>query len=279
MPNYPGVDGHGPVVLAYLEDQQVLAACGSNGRKDQSCHQLSPGKPTVWEEMPPLVATHCHYQYRTRSHYLSGLGWFVLGHDESCDYSSDIQTELFTAEHQWIKTPTTSPYPSASYPGSPCSVALNSTAIIITGGYSQDGQLSATWLLDLTDYSWTRLRDMPGPRYTHGCMVTAEKEVLIAGGQDSDHPLSTVYIYSIENNIWRQAVDLPDGWKPTHYRFPVLFLWNDRPILLEQLSNRLWILQGKEEGWKQMEIPLGVGMFNGEQDSAILVPRGAFNCI
>ena len=99
LPSYPGADGYGPVVMTYLEDQRVLAACGSIDRDDQSCYQLSPEKPSGWQPLGEgqHVNQFCSYPFRTRSHPLQA-GWFLIGQKDNCVSSGGaaISTELLT---------------------------------------------------------------------------------------------------------------------------------------------------------------------------------------
>ena len=186
LPEYPNKKNTpGPAIFQYLEDQQVLAACGASDELTVglTCYQLKAGSPSDWQQMPSSpLNPHCPWPYRTRSHYLNDLGWFVIGQDGSCSYSNaDISTDLFTLDQQWIPTSTVSPY-KPGFPGGMCSVAINSTHIIFTGGYNGNW-LSSTLMLDLTDYSWTARKDMPGPRYEHGCTLTENGGgILIVGG-------------------------------------------------------------------------------------------------
>ena len=86
LPSYPGVDGRGPVVLSYLADQRVLAACGSwTNRDDQSCYQLSPDQPSGWQPLGEgqHINQFCTLPQRTRSHPLQD-GWFLIGQKDNC---------------------------------------------------------------------------------------------------------------------------------------------------------------------------------------------------
>ena len=60
-----------------------------------------------------------------------------------------------------------------------------------------------------------------------------------------------------------------------NYGWPVMFLWNKHPILLEHGSSNIWILDGTN--WKKMEATMGAE-FNGWQDTATTVPAGIFTC-
>ena len=286
LPSYPGVDGFGPVVMAYLADQQVLAACGSYARDTQACYQLSSGASTsiiggVWEKMADQLNRHCPYPSSTKSFYQADLGWFVIGEDKSCaglfhSLNSPISTELYTLQQEWIKTPTTSPYASG-YPVSACSVAIDSTTIIVTGGLLAEDTLSSTWKLELTDFTWTQLEDIPTPRYGHACSSSPDgKEIIVAGGRNSsNYESSATFIYNMEENTWRQTEGLPEGWR--YYDWPVMFLWNDHPTLVEYDSQNIWIQNPNDLSWELMEATMGAN-FNGYTDLVGLVPSGMFKC-
>ena len=141
--------------------------------------------------------------------------------------------------------------------------------MIVTGGYN-GAYLSSTWILDLSDFSWTQLQDMPGPRRGHGCTTTATGELIIAGGYDGSY-LSSVYIYNLKNNTWRRAGDLPAGMI---HGWPGMFLWNKHPILLESSSSNIWILDGTN--WKKMEATMGAKF--EAYDTTTTVPVGIFTC-
>ena len=147
----------------------------------------------------------------------------------------------------------------------------NSTAVIVTGGYN-GALLSSTWMLDVSDFSWTSLMDLPGPRRYHGCTTTAAGELIIAGGRDGSGYTSSVYIYNLINNTWRRAGDLPAVMEN---RYPVMFLWNKHPILLERYTSNIWILDGTN--WKMMEATMGA-RFDGDYDTSTTVPAGIFTC-
>ena len=151
-------------------------------------------------------------------------------------------------------------------------MSINSSRVIVTGGYN-DHYLSSTWMLNLSDFTWSELQDLPGPRIGHGCTTTAAGEVIIAGGYDGSGQTSSVYIYNLINNTWRQAGDLPAGWN--NYFYPVMFLWNKHPIILEPYSSKIWVLDGTN--WKRMEATMG-DEFDGAYDTATTVPAGIFTC-
>ena len=272
--SYPELAG--PVVMTYLEDQRVLAACGVWGKKDHSCYQLSPdGQPSLgWQPLQELLNNHCSQPYYTRNHYFSDHGWLIIGQEDGvCGNNGDaaISTELLTPQLQWIQTPIVSPY-SQGFPYGACSVAINSSTVIVTGGRNGDGYLASTWMLDLTDFTWTQLQDMPRRRYSHGCTLTSTGDIIIAGGVYVNY-LSSVYTYNLMTNTWTQAGDLPADM--INYDVPVMFLWNNHPIILEYLTSNIWRLDG--DRWIKMESKLGA-IFDGAWDTATIVPAGLFTC-
>jgi len=127
-------------------------------------------------------------------------------------------------------------------------------------------------MLDLSDFSWTSLRDLPGPRYGHGCTTTATGELIIAGGYDGSDFKSSVYIYNLMSNTWSQAGDIPTEMESDP---SAMFLWNKHPIILEQSSSNIWILDGNN--WERMEATMGA-MFEGNYDIATTIPPGVLKC-
>ena len=278
LPEYPNKKNTpGPAIFQYLEDQQVLAACGASDELTVglTCYQLKAGSPSDWQQMPSSpLNPHCPWPYRTRSHYLNDLGWFVIGQDGSCSYSNaDISTDLFTLDQQWIPTSTVSPY-KPGFPGGMCSVAINSTHIIFTGGYNGNW-LSSTLMLDLTDYSWTGRKEMPGPRYEHGCTLTENVGgILIAGGYVGHADINTAFIYDILNDTWHKVADLPADMATYN---PTMFLFNNSPILLEFGSSRIWQLNSTDGSWQLLAATMGAEM-DGRFDTFSLVPTNMFKC-
>lgn len=79
-----------------------------------------------------------------------------------------------------------------------CAAPINSTAILIIGGYSQNGPLSSVELLDTVSGKWEKLEDLPQPRYGHACLLmelAGSQGVLVSGGALTG---SDVDFYDIE---------------------------------------------------------------------------------
>ena len=282
LPDYPSVEingfRNGAVVLQYLPHLNEVAACGTFGKNDTSCHSLRPGDTQPgWQQMSPLIKNHCYIPSGTRSHFSDQLGWFVFGvyGTISC-YSEVFSNEIYSLENEWVETPISlSPYPGG-FPYEVCSVLINSSLVMITGGLGGD-RISTAYFLNLDTFTWTEAAPLLEPRSGHGCVLTAEGEVLIAGGQGSKgNKLASVHLYNPSTNSWREDDhSLPDEMEELVY--PTIVLWDQRPVLLESQSDRTWQRQA-DGNWAVMNASLG-GRFGGNAyDTATLVPKGLYNC-
>ena len=66
-----------------------------------------------------------------------------------------------------------------------CAVPVNETAILIIGGYNQNGPLASVELLDIKSGRWETLDDLPQPRYGHACLLmelAGQEGILVSGG-------------------------------------------------------------------------------------------------
>ena len=220
-------------------------------------------------ELPPLTKDHYPYPDYTKSHCLDSVGLFVFGKEHSFT-TSRLSSELFSHD-QWNATPTAVPHESQYFPNNFCSAQLNTTHIILMGGDNADAR-NSTWLLDTTNYSWTRGSDMLDSRKKHGCVTTSNNEVLILGGESD---ANSVNIYNPSADAWRQEESLPG--EINHVDSLVLLLWQNSPTLLEHMSEeRIWIRSVSGQ-WTSLEITLGA-VFDGSQDLAITVPANLYEC-
>ena len=74
------------------------------------------------------------------------------------------------------------------------------------------------------------------------------------------------------SNTWSQAGDLP---AEINNLYPIMFLWNKHPIILDRFSSNIWILDGNN--WKKMEATMGA-TFYGDRDVATTIPPGVLTC-
>jgi len=122
-----------------------------------------------------------------------------------------------------------------------CSVPVNETAMLIIGGYSQEGPLSSVELLDIKSGRWERLPDLPQPRYGHACLLmelAGQEGVLVSGGALTG---SDVDFLNIKTQKWTSLPPLmyrTDGHKMVLIEgIPTLFSWEH----IEQFDGSKWV--------------------------------------
>ena len=62
---------------------------------------------------------------------------------------------------------------------------MNSTALMVLGGWGEDGPLDSVQILDMETGSWSQGPSLPKPRYGHTCLLTevaGSMGVMVAGG-------------------------------------------------------------------------------------------------
>jgi len=122
-----------------------------------------------------------------------------------------------------------------------CSVPVNETAMLIIGGYSQEGPLSSVELLDIKSGRWEKLPDLPQPRYGHACLLmelAGQEGVLVSGGALTG---SDVDFLNIKTQKWTSLPPLmyrTDGHKMVLIEgIPTLFSWEH----IEQFDGSKWV--------------------------------------
>lgn len=198
---------------------------------------------------------------------MPGLGWWIGG-TKSTNYGWN--SEIYTADG-WLALPLDSPYPGdyGLFPSKMCSVILNSTHILMTGGiedYSHN-TYTDTWLLDLANLEWSKSTPMLGNgRMSHACGLNSAGELVVAGGWEHNNiVLDSVQILNLVSGEWREAGTVPEG---IDTNYPVMLTWQDQLIMLSRDSSDIWIMA--EDGWTPAEATLP-GTFVGGGDAAIMV--------
>ena len=122
-----------------------------------------------------------------------------------------------------------------------CAVPMNSTAILIIGGYNKAGALSSVELLDTKSGTWEKLTDLPQPRYGHSCLLmelAGQEGILVSGGALTG---SDVDFYDLKERNWKSMPSLQyrtDGHKMVLVEgIPTVFSWQH----IEQFDGQKWI--------------------------------------
>ena len=236
LPRFPEVDQHqpGPILLNYEPTRGYVVACSERG----PCFTLSENTTWNWESIAPIPNYHCHKAGEVYAYEMGNRGLWVG--DADCFYKG-MNHQFLTLDNKWITIKTELPYQDF-YPRYACLVALNTSHILLTGGWN-DAEYAVseeTWLLDLDQNSWTSYTPLLAPRLGHNCALTPSGQVLIVGGLLNGE--NSVQILDPVTKAWSQGPQLPPSMSPTK---PGMMLMNQQLILLEMQSNKIWLL--KEE--------------------------------
>ena len=276
-----------PVIFQYLGDQKVAAVCGQQGNKtDQSCYSLSNGTNPGWTALPQISNQYCPFPSQTRSHYINNNGWFVLGKKpldrvpngnfDTCRYQdSKPSAEIFNTIRQWNNISIASPYRTGNYPQMTCSVPLNTSHVMVMGGYSDGLTHSEAFIYNIASNTWTNnTAAMPQSTQWPGCVLKPDGEVLVAGGMEplNGIPRDSVHIYNVASNSWRTLLSK----LPEPVRRPVMLLWKNTPILLVSGTDKVYKMKD-DNSWELLEAKLGKE-FRGDTDLAVVVPSGLYSC-
>ena len=88
-----------------------------------------------------------------------------------------------------------------------CAVPLNTTAVMVLGGWGSEGPLSEVTILDMETGQWRPGPDMTTPRYGHTCLLTelaGRLGVLMAGGALTG---KKVEFLDLQTNTWEEIAN------------------------------------------------------------------------
>ncbi len=132
------------------------------------------------------------------------------GYDGSGSYLNSA--ELLT-EEGWKSNIPSLPVTIAAH----CMVTVNSTIVMVIGGY-QNGQISGkTFYFTLGEESWTEGPKLKNKRWYHSCgrirrnKESQEMKIIVAGGYAGSSILSSVEILDEGSNEWQTGAELPFG--------------------------------------------------------------------
>jgi hypothetical protein len=102
-----------------------------------------------------------------------------------------------------------------------CMVTVNSTTVMVIGGYHNDQTSEKTFYFTFGEESWTKGPELKYKRSWHSCgrirrdNVSQEISIIVAGGSDLIC-LSSVEILDEDSNEWQTGPELPFGIYQSH---------------------------------------------------------------
>ena len=258
LPLYPSPIEE-PALMVYDEVDNVVRACGgkipgtspSNFNITTRCFTFDGSE---WEDMEETAAEY-YYLDGPGSVTVPGVGWWVyscwITYPFGCVEDEPIFSEIFLSNHTWVPGPELPRYNNSmqyNFPADHCTVQLNSSHTMITGGLMGKGTLTTVWLYDWTRQQWTLGPSLSTARSKHTCITMDDGRVMVAGGIDynnQDH--ITTEIFSLSVGGWSQGIDLPEVGD--HFRSQMFNLNGDLLWINDMSSWRL-----EDDKWSRLKV-------------------------
>ena len=241
LPEYP-FPASETAAMIYDGEARLVRACGGvipskNSHPTNRCFTFDGFQ---WREDMEHTQDAFFISDRPESIIVPEMGWWIL----SCDYGFGshgcrqryMKSELFTPEGTWIPGPEVPYYETSSGPTFPshrCSVQLNSSHTMVTGGQldsTADGSAIAdVWLFDWNQEEWSQGPGLAVGRREHRCLALGAGRVMVAGGKGLfAEDLVTVEVFDETLGGWYASQDLPEEQSYVS----TLVSWNGDPVWL-----------------------------------------------
>jgi hypothetical protein len=166
-----------------------------------------------------------------------------------------------------------------------CMVTVNSTTVMVIGGYQNEHNSGKTFYFTFGKESWTEGPELKCKRDRHSCgRIKRDKEsqevsIIVAGGYSNGSHLSSVEILNDGSNEWQTGPELPFGIVYSH----MIEDQNGGVILIGGGSSSIGNLDtlyqlpqgGQDAVWTKMEQKLKTGR---TEHTAFLVPDSSVDC-
>jgi hypothetical protein len=165
-----------------------------------------------------------------------------------------------------------------------CMVTVNSTTVMVIGGFQNNQYSGKTFYFTYGEESWTEGPELKIERRDHRCgkirrnKESQEMSIIVAGGYDGSY-LSSVEILDEGSSEWQTGPELPFGIRDAQ----MVEDQNGGVVLIGGLSSSGDILdtlyqlqhEGQNAVWTKMEQKLKTGR---SEHTAVLVPDNSVDC-
>ncbi len=169
--------------------------------------------------------------------------------------------------------------------GAHCMVTVNSTTVMVIGGYQNEQRSGKTFYFTVGEESWTVGPELKNKRTDHNCgKISRNKEsqemsIIVAGGYDGSFYSSSVEILDEGSNEWQTGPELPFGIRSAQ----MVEDQNGGVVLIggySQSAGRLDTLYqlphgGQDAVWTKMEQKMKTGR---REHTAFMVPDNIVDC-
>ncbi len=165
-----------------------------------------------------------------------------------------------------------------------CMVTVNSTTVMVIGGYQNEKISGKTFYFTFGEESWTEGPELKNKRRSHSCgkirrnKESQEMSIIVAGGYDGSN-LSSVEILDEGSNEWQTGPELPFGI----YRSQMVEDQNGGVVLIGGFSSSIRYIDtlyqlphgGQDAVWIKMEQKMKTGR---RDHTAFLIPDNIVDC-
>jgi N-acetylneuraminic acid mutarotase len=201
------------------------------------------------------------------------------GIDGSGGFAYPLKSAELLTEDGWVSNIPSLPV-TISYH---CIVTVNSTTVMVIGGYQNNQYSRKTFYFNFGEASWTKGPELKNKRGYHSCgKIRRDKEsqemsIIVAVGYNGSY-LSSVEILDEGSNKWQTGPDLPFGIRYSQ----MVEDQNRGVVLIGGESSSVGILDtlnqlphGGQDVWIKMEQKMQTGR---KDHTAFLVPDNVVDC-
>ena len=269
-PNFP-VRVFGAVGGLDLKENPIICAGLQDNLLSNNCFYLENNK---WV---PSHSLNIERGYAAAEVLQDGQFLLTGGYSDS-DYVNS--GELLTPRGWESKLP---PLPIAV--GYHCMATVNSTTVMVIGGYYFQTYSRKTFYFNLGEKSWTEGPELKQTRNSHSCgrirrdKKGQEMSIVVVGGSSGTSYLSSTEILDLKSNTWQTGPELPLGIKESQLVEDL----NGGVVLIggnsasDSLLNTLYQLPhgGQDAAWTLMDQKMKVGRY---LHLSIMVPDNIVHC-
>jgi N-acetylneuraminic acid mutarotase len=249
--------------------------CGGyqNGPLSNKCYSLENNKWVSSASMNSVRVFAAAAQLQDGKLLVTG-GWDVSG--------SSLNSAEMLSKEGWESNIPSLPVTIGHH----CMVTVNSTTVMVIGGYQKDqGYSGKTFFYTFGEESWTEGPELKNKRGLLSCgkirrnKESQEMSIIVAGGHDGSSFLSSVEILDEGSNEWQTGPELPFGIAASQ----MVEDQNGGVVLIGGRSPSVGTLDtlyqlphgGQDAVWTKMEQKMKTGR---SEHTAFMVPDNTVDC-
>jgi hypothetical protein len=268
-PNFPATV-YGAIGGLRFKENPIICGGTQNGSHSNKCYSLENNEWVSYVSMNSVRAKAAAAQLQDGKLLVTG------GYVGNFDLDALNSAEMLTEEGWDSKIPS---LPVTIY--GHCMVTVNSTTVMVIGGYQNVQYSGKTFVFTSVKESWIEGPELKYKRSWHSCgkirrnKESQEMSIIVAGGYDEPSYLSSVEILEEGANDWQAGPDLPLAIGS----FQMVQDQNGGAVVIGLSSSKVSLYQlphgGQDAVWTKMEQKLKTGRYI---HTTILIPDNIVDC-